>query len=198
MRKYNFELYISKLKAYYWEKWILPTVDVMQELLWIKSRDSISRFFNKLIEEWYLEKESIKKYIPTQKLTSFPVYDRVSCWMASEIESTPTNFIDINKYIIWWNPNWIVLVEVKWNSMEDAWIFEWDIVSLDTNNKYPRIWDIVISSIDWDNEFTLKRYDKENWIPYLKYENNSIYWDKKVEANTISIVWVVKWLVRQF
>ncbi|MDD3145502.1 MAG: S24 family peptidase [Candidatus Gracilibacteria bacterium] len=198
MRKYNFELYISKLKAYYWEKGILPTVDVMQELLGIKSRDSISRFFNKLIEEGYLEKESIKKYIPTQKLTSFPVYDRVSCGMASEIESTPTNFIDINKYIIGGNPNGIVLVEVKGNSMEDAGIFEGDIVSLDTNNKYPRIGDIVISSIDGDNEFTLKRYDKENGIPYLKYENNSIYGDKKVEANTISIVGVVKGLVRQF
>lgn len=200
MRKNNFDLSLSKLRAYYWDKWILPTFDTMKDLMWIKSRDGVSRFFNKLIEESYLEKETSKKYIPTEKMKSFPVYESVSCWVANEVESEPISTINIDKYIIWWNPNWIVLVEVKWDSMEGVWIYEWDIVSLDINNKYPRSWDLVIASIDWDNEFTLKRYEKDKFGGFiLQYQNEDLYPWKIIEATeSIKIVGVVKWLVRQF
>lgn len=198
MRESNFNLYLDKLKKYYWENWILPTFDTMIELVKVNSRVSVTKFFNKLVEEWYLSKET-KKYYPTQKLTSTPLFWSVSCWSVDKIESNIVNYIDLNKYILWWNPTWIVLVEVKWDSMEDVWIFEWDIVSIDLNNKYPRSWDLVIATIDWDNEFTLKEYSKDKfWKTCLNYRNEKVYKSKIVEANQINIVWVVKWLVRKF
>ena len=172
MRKSNFDLYLSKLKAYYWDKWVIPTFDVMIELLWISSRDSIARFFTKLVDEEYLTKED-KKYFPTSKLSWAGLYGNVCCWVADEIESNIVNYIDLNKYILGWNPTWVVLVEVKWDSMIDVWIFEWDIVSVDLNNKYPHTWDLVIASINWDNEFTLKRYWKDKfWKAILEFQND--------------------------
>ncbi len=200
MRKQNFDLYLNKLKAYYWDKWVLPTFNTMRELMWINSWDWVTRFFSKLIEEWYLEKESPKKYNPTNKLTSFDLYSSVSCWVACEIDCEPIKTINIDKHIIGLNPNGVILVEVKWESMLDAWIQEWDIVSLDTKNKNPISWDIVIASVDWNNDFTLKRYMKDkSWSAYLKYENENKYKWEIIKANySINIVWVVKWLIRKF
>lgn len=198
MRKSNFDLYLSKLKAYYWDKWVIPTFDVMIDLLWISSRDSIARFFTKLVAEEYLTKDD-KKYFPTSKLSWAGLYGNIACWVADEIESNIVNYIDLNKYILGWNPTWVVLVEVKWDSMIDVWIFEWDIVSVDLNNKYPHVWDLVVASINWDNEFTLKRYWKDkNWKVVLEYQNDKKYWDKIIEATQINIIWVVKGLVRKF
>jgi SOS-response transcriptional repressor LexA len=199
MAKNNFEFYLEKLKKYYWDNWVLPTFDIMLELTWLSSREAIAKFFNQLLENWYLmKKNSSKWYTPTEKLISFPLFSKVSCWTADEIESNIINYIDVNKYVLWWNPNWIILVEVKWDSMEDAWIYEWDIVSLDINNKYPYNWDLVIASIDWENEFTLKRYIKNQWNAFLEYQNEKIYSWKKIEAKQITIIWVVKWLIRKF
>lgn len=198
MRKSNFDLYLSKLKSYYWDKWVIPTFDVMIDLLWISSRDSIARFFTKLVAEEYLTKDD-KKYFPTSKLSWAGLYGNIACWVADEIESNIVNYIDLNKYILGWNPTWVVLVEVKWDSMIDVWIFEWDIVSVDLNNKYPHVWDLVVASINWDNEFTLKRYWKDkNWKVVLEYQNDKKYWDKIIEATQINIIWVVKGLVRKF
>lgn len=199
MREHNFNNYIKILKKYYWNNWIIPTFDVMRDFIGLKSNNSITRFYQKASELWFLNKDW-SKYFPTEKLTSSPLYWNISCWIADEIESNIVNYIDLNKYIIWWNPDWIVLVEAKWESMIDVWIFEWDIVSVDLNNNYPHNWDLVIATIDWDKNFTLKEYWKDkSWNSYLKYRNEWQYPWKIIEADSeIKIIWVVKWLVRKF
>lgn len=198
LRKNNFDIFLKKIKKYYWDFWIIPTFDTMVEITWNSSKTTITKFFNELVEKWYLKKEN-KKYIPMGKLSSIPLFSKISCWNSDEINIETENYIDLNKYVIWWNPSWIILLETKWDSMGDLWIFEWDIVSVDLNNKYPRNWDLVIVTINWENEFTLKEFWKsKDWKSYLFYRNYTVYKEKTIAANEINIVWVVKWLVRKF
>lgn len=201
MRNNNFDIYLEKIKNFYWKRWYIPSFKFIKDIIWISSNDAISRFFNIAVEEWYFEKdEDSNRYIPLKKLLSFNVYASVKAWASTEVEADNiVDSINIEKYLIWWDISNIILVEVKWDSMEDAWIMEWDIVIIDTSNKYPKMYDIVVWKVDWEN-FTLKRYYKDNkWRPCLKYENEKIYWEKLIyPEQNLETFWVVKGLIRRF
>ncbi len=198
MKEYNFYNYLKILKQYYWNTGIIPTFEVMKNYIWFKSNNSVTRFYQKACELWFLDKEG-GKYLPTYKLTSFNVYWSIIAWVPEEVQADNVLYdIEIGKYLIWNYPDNIVLIQVKGVSMQDIWIMEWDVVVVDKSCIYPNIWDIVVANVDWDNEFTLKTYSRDiSWKVYLKAENE----DRDLDvypSESIKIIGVVKWLIRKF
>lgn len=200
MNEVKFLDYIEKLRKYYWDTWSIATLESIKDILGFASKDSVRRFYDFAIEQGYLLKEW-RKYFPASKLISFPVYWNVKAWSATTVEADNIiNIVQIDKYLIWANPSNVLLIRVEWESMMDAWIQDWDIVILDKTKINPSFWDIVIASVDWNSDFTLKRYLKdERHKPYLAYENEKLYPNKKIYAQSeMNIIGTIQWLFRKF
>jgi len=181
MNEQKINNFINNLRRYYWDNWVIPTLENMKDIVGFASRDSVRRYYDFIIELGYLKKEG-KKYFPTDSLLTFPLFGSVKAGNPTDTEADNViDMIDINKYLVWANPNTVVLVRVSWDSMLDASIQDGDIVIVDINRINPNFWDIVVASVDGESEFTLKRYMKdEEHKPYLQYENQTDYPDKRI------------------
>lgn len=200
MNEVKFQNFIEKLKKFYWDNGNIATLDNMRQTLWYASKDSVRRFYDFAIEQGYLSKEW-RKFFPESKFLSFPVYGSVKAGSAETVEADNViDLIEINKYLIGWNPSNILLIRVDWDSMIDAWIHDNDTVILDKTQISPHFWDLVIASVDGDSDLTLKRYLKdEEHKPYLSYENDKDYKNMRIyPENSMNIIGTVKWLFRKF
>jgi SOS-response transcriptional repressor LexA len=128
----------------------------MSGLLWYANSAWVKRFFEKLVSEWILIFEN-KGYVPTDRLIGYPFFESVRAGLPFTPETQPTSQMDLEKYLIE-HPASTFFVKVKWDSMMDAGIVEWDIVILDRSLS-PNNWDIVIASLDGD--VTLKYFEKK-------------------------------------
>ena len=96
-------------------------------------------------------------YRASNKLIGYPFFESVRAGLPFTPETHPTSQINLDKYLIE-HPASTYFVKVKWDSMEDSGIREWDIVILDRSLS-PKNGDIVIASLEW--EVTLKYFEKK-------------------------------------
>jgi SOS-response transcriptional repressor LexA len=151
----------------------------------------VKRFLLKLLDEWLLSLQGTQ-YIPTEKLTGYPLYESVRAGLPFTPETNAPNHISVDKYLIE-HPASTFFVRVKWDSMKDAWIVEWDIVILD-RSLTPKNGDIVIASLDGD--VTLKYFEKK-WEKLKLIPANESYTPIIVNG-PCEILWVVCWTVRKY
>ena len=128
----------------------------MRELLGYSHRSGVQLFLQKLVESGILFFEN-KGYIPTDRLTGYPLFESVRAGLPFTPETHPTSQMDLEKYLIE-HPASTYFVKVKGDSMEDAGIRQGDIVILD-RSLTPKNGDIVIASLDGD--VTLKYFEKK-------------------------------------
>lgn len=192
-RKDHIKEYLEKIRKYYYKNWLIPNFQVLADLLGLKSKGSIHKIFNKLIEMWYIIKEW-KKTFPTEKFLSVPMFESVKAWKPTDADDNNKIDMNIHRYLIW-NPENTVMIKVNWDSMQDAGILDWDIVVVNNKNKKPLEWEIVVAIVD--NEFTLKYYMKDiSWKPYLRAANKN-YNDIKPQ-NQLEIFGTVMWSFRKY
>lgn len=78
------------------------------------------------------------------------------------------NTIDISEFLIR-HPNSTFILRVKWDSMKNKNIHDWDFLIVDKAID-AKIWSIVIAELEW--EFTCKELQKDKkWILYLQAHN---------------------------
>lgn len=184
--------YLEKLKQYFYKHGILPNFDTVKDLLALKSKGSVTKFFNKLLEKGLLTKDW-NKYFPTEKFLSIPMFESVKAWFPSPASDDMRYDLNIHNFLVK-NPNSTILLRVKGDSMIWEWIWEWDIVVVDKSLKY-KVWDIVIAIVDW--EFTMKFLMKDAWWKaYLKAANNN--YDDIYPREQLEIFWVVVWAFRKY
>lgn len=187
----NYQNKIDTLREFFRSGWVYHSLDQMSELLGYANSAWAKRFFQKLVELDILRMEK-RGYIPTDRLIGYPLFESVRAWIPFTPETQPTSQIDLEKYLIE-HPASTFFVKVKWDSMIEAGIQQWDIVILD-RSLTPNNGDIVIASLDGD--VTLKYFEKKWGILKLipanpKYEPIVVDWP-------CEILWVVSGSVRKY
>ena len=152
----NYTQKIDILRDFFRAGWVYQSFDQMSQLLGYANSAGVKRFFLKLMSEWILSLEN-RVYIPTSKLIGYPLFESVRAGLPFTPETHPTSQMDLEKYLIE-HPASTYFVKVKWDSMIEAGIRQWDIVILD-RSLTPKNGDIVIASLDGD--VTLKYFEKQ-------------------------------------
>lgn len=158
----NYQNKLNILRDYFRSGWVYQSLEQMGDLLGYANSAWAKRFFQKLVELGIFRMEN-KGYIPTDRFIGYPLFESVRAGLPFTPETQPTSQMDLEKYLIE-HPASTFFVKVKWDSMMDAWIVEWDIVILDRSLS-PNNWDIVIASLDGD--VTLKYFEKKWTIIHL-------------------------------
>lgn len=172
----------------------LPSMSEAMELIGASSKTTIARLYNKMVEEWLLTR-SDRKYYPTDLLWALPLYGSVQAWNPTEEWSDIKDHINITSFLIE-RPDQTFLATVRGDSMIGAWLIEWDIVVVDKSYTKPKAHDIVIASIDGEEEFTIKYYGTINNKPVLIPDNKD--YSVIVPKKTLTIHWKVLWSLRKY
>ena len=187
----NFNEKVSTITLYIRDWWVIDNLDQIAQMFNYANRSSAKKFLEKLVEVWLFEIKN-KKYIPSNLILGYPLFESVRAWLPFTPENNASTQLEINKYLID-HPSSTFLVKVKWDSMKDAWIMPWDIAVVDKSAN-PKNNDIIIASID--NEVTIKYYKKEGTRISL-IPANPLY--KTLIINTdAEILWVVVGSIRKY
>ncbi len=187
----NYQNKLDILREFFRDWWVYHSLEQMSDLLGYANSAWVKRFFQKLVESGILIFEN-KGYIPTDRLIGYPLFESVRAWLPFTPETQPTSQMDLEKYLIE-HPASTYFVKVKWDSMRDAGIIEWDIVILDRSIS-PNNGNIVIASLDGD--VTLKYFEKKGSTISLipanpDYTTIVVNWP-------CEILWVVSGSVRKY
>ena len=165
--KFNF--YLERFKKFYHKNRIIPSFSQCMDIMHVQSKSVVHRFFQQMIERWYLEKRD-GIYYPHDKLFALPLFDAVRAGNPSEVISDVQDMVSVESYLID-SPADTVLLSVIGESMIDAGMCEWDVVIVDTTKK-ERIGDIVIAVVD--GEYTVKFLQKDHeWRFFLEPANTN-------------------------
>lgn len=179
-RTSNLQMYIYKLKTFYYKYGFIPNFDTLANLFWLSSKASIFKIFVQ-IEELGLITKEWKKFVPTKRFHSIPMFESIKAGFPSPANEENKYEIDLQSYLVP-NPMETIFLKVKWDSMIDEGILDQDIVIV---NKWlkAKMWDIIVAVVD--NEYTMKYLMKdEKWKLYLKAANSKypdIYPEQQLE-----------------
>lgn len=169
----------------------ISSLNQIKELFGYANRAWARLFLNKMVRDWLLELVN-KKYLPTNLLSSYPLFDTVRAWLPFTPYTETQSQIELNKFLIE-HPSSTFFVRIKWDSMNDAWIIEWDIAIVDRSLN-PKNGDIIIASLSWD--VTIKYYEK-NGIKIRLIPANTKYSPIIVNSDA-EILWVVTGTIRKY
>ena len=162
-------------------------------LLGFRSKNSVYKFINKLVDEGVLDKDSSGKLTPMKIFGEIPLLGLVEAGIPTTVDEDRTNTLNLDEYLVGNMRGSIYLLEVKGDSMIDEGIREGDLVVVERRGD-PKDGDIVIAEID--GGWTMKYFKKKGNIVYLKPANKNyspIYpsYDLKVAA-------IVRGVVRRY
>ena len=133
------------------------------------SKASVAGMVLRLKAEGFLESAPGQRLKPGTRFFERPFAESVAAGMPSPAADIGTNNVTIDEYLVR-NPSKTVLIHVKGDSMVDAGIHSDDIVVVEKRNN-AKVGEIVVAIVD--NEFTLKRLDREKGRFVLKPENKA-------------------------
>lgn len=159
--------YIDGLKTFYGKHRRIPTYQEMLGLFRLKSKNAIFKIINKLIELGYLVRDQ-KRIAPTSLFFSLPLYGVIKAGYPI-LADEQRDYLTLDEYLIT-NPKNSFLLKVSGDSMENAGIFDGDIVVVE-KNRHAQPGDIVLAQID--QEWTLKilKKDRIKKVSYLMAAN---------------------------
>lgn len=150
---------LGKLRDYFAEYQALPSYRYMQDLLGIKSKETIGKFIAKLKEENFLDEAPDKKLIPGERFFERPLSNNsVQAGGFTQIYSEGGEYISIDRVLVK-KPSLTEIVPVKGNSMKDKGLLDGDSAVVEKRS-YALPGDIVVALIN--DEQTIKTLEKEN------------------------------------
>ena len=185
--------YKAKVLNFYRKNRRLPGYKEIMSLLGFRSKNSVYKFINKLVDEGVLDKDSSGKLTPMKIFGEIPLLGLVEAGIPTTVDEDRTNTLNLDEYLVGNMRGSIYLLEVKGDSMIDEGIREGDLVVVERRGD-PKDGDIVIAEID--GGWTMKYFKKKGNIVYLKPANKNyspIYpsYDLKVAA-------IVRGVVRRY
>jgi repressor LexA len=165
----NDEQHLARLQDYYARHRVLPSYAAIGELIGMSSKASVAGLVMRLKAEGYLESAPGQRLRPGARFFARPLAESVPAGLPSPAADTGSNNLTIDEYLVK-NPSTTVLVRVRGDSMIDAGIHSDDIVVVEKRQN-AKVGELVVAIVD--NEFTLKRLDKEKGKYVLKPENKA-------------------------
>lgn len=161
--------YLTKLQDYYTRHRVLPSYSAIGELIGLASKASVADMVLRLKAEGFLESTPGKRLKPGRRFFERPFAESVRAGLPSPAADLGPDILTIDDYLVP-HPSKTVLIRVKGDSMIDAGIHADDIVVVEKRTN-ANAGDIVVAIVD--NEFTLKRLDRERGRTVLKPENKA-------------------------
>jgi repressor LexA len=161
--------YLTKLQDYYARHRVLPSYSAIGKLVGLNSKASVADMVLRLKGEGFLESTPGKRLKPGRRFFERPFAESVRAGLPSPAADLGPDILTIDDYLVS-HPSNTVLIKVKGDSMIDAGIHADDVIVVEKRTS-ANVGDIVIAIVD--NEFTLKRLDRERGRTVLRPENKS-------------------------
>lgn len=186
------EEYKDKILSFYERQKRMPSYKEIMNLLNFKSKNSVYKLVNKLIDLGVLDKDSSGKLIPKNLFQEVKLLGLVEAGMPSIAEEETLDTLNLDNYLIK-DRNSSYILEVKGDSMIEEGIKEGDLVIVERNMN-PKEGDIVIAEVD--QGWTMKYFRKKGNRAYLQPANKN-YKDIYPEQD-MKISAVVKGVIRKY
>jgi len=161
--------YLAKLQDYYARHRVLPSYARIGALVGMNSKASVAEMVMRLKSEEFLESSPDRRLKPGKRFFERPLWESVRAGLPSPAADTGPETLTIDEYLVA-QPSRTHLIKVKGDSMIDAGIHDGDVVIVE-KRVAANVGDIVVAILD--NEFTLKRLDREKGRIVLRPENKA-------------------------
>ena len=161
--------YLAKLQDYYARHRVLPSYASIGSLIGLNSKASVADMVLRLKAEGFLESSPDRRLKPGKRFFERPLDGSVRAGLPSAAPQSAPETLSIDEFLVE-HPSRTILITVKGDSMIDAGIHAGDVVVVE-KRVAANVGDIVVAILD--NEFTLKRLDRERGRLVLKPENKA-------------------------
>ncbi|OGA05221.1 MAG: repressor LexA [Betaproteobacteria bacterium RIFCSPLOWO2_02_64_14] len=161
--------YLAKLQDYYARHRVLPSYASIAALVGLSSKASVAEMVMRLKAHGFVESSPDRRLKPGKRFFERPVAESVRAGLPAPASDAAPEAVTIDEHLVP-HPSRSVLVTVKGDSMIDAGIHAGDVVVVE-KRVAANVGDIVVAIID--NEFTLKRLDREKGRIVLRPENKA-------------------------
>ena len=162
--------HLARLQDYYARHRILPSYARIGTLVGLNSKASVAGLVLRLKAEGFVQSTPDRRLKPGQRFFERAVAESVQAGLPTPVPDViAPDTITIDEHLIP-NPSKTVLIKVKGDSMIDAGIREGDLVVVEKRGS-AYVGDIVVAIVD--NEFTIKRLDREKSRMILRPENKA-------------------------
>ena len=161
--------YLAKLQDYYARHRVLPSYARIGALVGLNSKASVADLVLRLKAGGFVESTPDRRLKPGKRFFERTVAESVQAGLPTSVPDTAPDAITIDEHLIS-HPSKTVLIKVKGDSMIDAGIYPGDTVVVEKCGS-ANVGDIVVAILD--NEFTLKRLDREKGRVVLRPENKA-------------------------
>jgi len=161
--------YLAKLQDYYARHRVLPSYASIGALVGLNSKASVADMVLRLKAEGFLESSPDRRLKPGKRFFERPIAEGVRAGLPSSAADSRPETLTIDEYLVP-HPSRTVLITVKGDSMIDAGIHPGDVVVVEKRTA-ANVGDIVVAILD--NEFTLKRLDRDKGRIVLRPENKA-------------------------
>ena len=159
--------YLARLQDYYARHQVLPSYARIGKLVGLNSKASVAGMVLRLKSERFLESTPDRRLKPGRRFFERSVADCVRAGMPSAAAEAAPDALTIDQHLVA-HPSRTVLIKVKGDSMTGAGILDGDVVVVEKQSS-ANVGQIVVAIVD--NEFTLKRLDREKGRFVLRPEN---------------------------
>lgn len=161
--------YLARLRDYYARHRILPSYARIGTLVGLTSKASVAGMVLRLKGEGFLESSPDRRLKPGRRFFERSIGESVQAGLPSPASEADSDSLTIDEHLIA-KPSRTVLIKVKGDSMIDAGIHGGDVVVVEKRTTAV-VGDIVVAILE--NDFTLKRFGRENDRVVLRPENRS-------------------------
>ena len=161
--------HLARLQDYYARHRVLPSYARIGALVGLNSKASVAGLVLRLKAEGFVESTPDRRLKPGKRFSERTVAESVPAGMPTAVPDTAPDTITIDEHLIS-HPSKTVLIKVKGDSMIDAGIHPGDTVVVEKRGS-ANVGDIVVAILD--NEFTLKRFERERGRVVLRPENKA-------------------------
>lgn len=183
--------YIDHITSFFREHRRLPSYSEIMRLCGFKSKNSVYKLVQKMIDGGFLVKESTGKISPGEGLGGIRMAGFVQAGLPTPAEAIDLDRVSVDNFFETKGESF--LLTVSGDSMIDAGIQEGDMVLVQKTNK-AKEGDIVIAKMDDDWTMKYLRKDKQGF--YLEAANKK--YDLLRPEYSLEIGGVVKGVLRKY
>jgi repressor LexA len=187
-----YEQYKQKILTFYSTHKRMPVYREMMSILGLKSKNSIHKLVQKLLDEGAVEKDSSGRLIPKKLIGEVPLLGLVKAGFPSIAEEQLLDSMNLDDFLVR-KKDATYLLEVDGESMIDAHIAPGDLVIAERTS-VARDGDIVIAEVDgeWTMKYLRQRLGRV-WLEPANKKFKPIY-----PTEELKIAAVVKGVVRRY